>query len=169
MRRQRGIQAALALTLVATGWIALQPEDEAIPAAVLDRPSPRAAQPPPRAVAALVSARPALTWPEPSEQALVAWGPPPLPPAPPPLEPAAVPPPAMAAAPRAPAFPYALIGRFTDEHGPQLLLVGPDKTVSVRVADVLDGQWRIDAVQPDGVSMTWLPGSVRQTLTYRPS
>ena len=70
--------------------------------------------------------------------------------------------------PTAPAFGYALIGRL-DDGQPRALLTGPLRSFDVRVGDVLDGQWRIDAVTADGLMVTWLPTDKRQRIGFKSS
>ena len=69
---------------------------------------------------------------------------------------------------RAPAFPYTLIGQL-DDGRPQALLTGPLRSLAVAAGEVIDGQWRVDAVQAQGITLTWLPGGQRQTLGFKPS
>ena len=33
--------------------------------------------------------------------------------------------------------------------------------------DVLDGQWRVEQVSDAGVRLTWLPGSLPQTIVFK--
>jgi hypothetical protein len=40
------------------------------------------------------------------------------------------------------------------------LLTGPNRSVSVRAGDTLDGQWRVDQVSASGVRLTWLPAQL---------
>ncbi len=77
-------------------------------------------------------------------------------------------PPAEPEAPRAPPFPYTLIGQL-DDGRPQALLTGPLRSLAVGAGEVVDGQWRIDAVQAQSITLTWLPGGQRQTLGFKPS
>lgn len=105
-----------------------------------------------------------LQWSETPKAALAAWGPP-APPPPPPakLEPMGP------VIPQAPAFPYTLIGRMEEAGVSRALLLGPVRTIDARAGDLIDGQWRVDAVLPEGVQLTWMPGGQRQTLNYRPT
>ena len=109
-------------------------------------------------------------WPATGTAAAQSWGVPPPPP--PPLRVAAVAMPKAALAepevPRAPAFPYTLIGQL-DDGRPQALLTGPLRSLAVAAGEVIDGQWRVDAVQAQGITLTWLPGGQRQTLGFKPS
>ncbi len=106
-------------------------------------------------------------WPAVVEGTLMAWEPAP---------PAAMPAPVAAttaaqaapAPPTAPPFPYTLVGRFEDDSGPHALLSNAVRTISARTGDVIDGQWHVDATPPGSVELTWMPGSLRQTVIYRP-
>jgi hypothetical protein len=182
VRRQR-LAIAGAITLAATVWALLQSDDPA-PASAPGRervgpaPGPAGALPTRAANASSASiaaaSAPLRTWPEPpraerravwqagTAQGLAAWSAPPPPPPPP------APPPPVAAAPappQAPPFPYTLIGRM-DDGEPRALMSGPLRSFGAKAADVIDGQWRVDAIQPQGVTLTWLPGSVKKTLAF---
>lgn len=187
VRRQR-LAIAGAITVAATVWTMLQPDDVATVAATSREragTSPRTAGTSPargaKSSGAAISAAstPSRAWPEPPDpgrrtvwqagiaQGVAAWNPPPPPP--PPLPTA--PPPAAAAAPappQAPPFPYTLIGRL-DDGEPRALLSGPLRSFGVKAAEVIDGQWRVDAVQPQGVTLTWLPGGVKKTIAFGPT
>jgi hypothetical protein len=171
---------ALLATLAITAWVAAQPDVEPVPAATpraasADRSSSRApagasAQPSAQVLSLPVTARALVAWSDPPEVALLSWGPPPAPPPPSePVKPVQRPVAAARVVPTAPAFPYALIGRFDDGHGPQALLVSPLRTVNAKANDVIDGQWRVDQVLPNSMTLTWLPGNLQQTLNDRPS
>jgi hypothetical protein len=105
--------------------------------------------------------RSAHAWAPPDAPALAAWGPPPAappPPAPPEPEP-----------PQAPPFPYTLIGRVVNGDQVHALLTGATRTLGVKRGEVIEGQWRVDDIHADGVTLTWLPGGLRQRLGYRPT
>lgn len=193
MNRRSRLMAALALTLLLVGWVALNddpsahdgeatPRRAASSARVADGTPPSATArrartatederasvaPWPRSPADAV--RPA--WPPAAASALFAWDSSPQ--AAPAL--ASAPPPAPSApdepppAPQAPPLPYTLIGRLDDGGQVMALLAGPTRTLSARTGDVLDGQWRVDSIQPNAVTLTWLPANVIQILAYRPS
>ena len=193
-RRHQMLGAVLAATVAATAWLALQPDDDtalarpaplarnpatAAPNAALSTPPPR---PAPRrdiagasatadtAVVADASITPRAAWPAAGTAAAESWGLPPPPPPPPRVAAAPAPkaPPAEPEAPRAPAFPYTLIGQL-DDGRPQALLTGPLRSLAVGAGEVVDGQWRIDAIQAQSITLTWLPGGQRQTLGFKPS
>jgi hypothetical protein len=162
---------ALLATLSLTAVLALQPDDDAATAVPVRRTANAA---PPaaktarttteRAWPAPPSASGTLQWLELPRPALAAWGPPAAPPASP-VNAA----PAGPVIPQAPAFPYTLIGRLEEAGVSRALLAGPVRTIDARAGDLIDGQWRVDAVLPDGVQLTWMPGGQRQTLNYRPT
>lgn len=98
-------------------------------------------------------------WPALSDAARRAWLPPPPPPPPP------APPPAAPGPPPTPAFPYQWIGQIEDEHGPQLFLAGPHRTLAVRVGEEIDRRWRVDSAASGRLQLTWLAtGAVVQVV-----
>ena len=116
-----------------------------------------------------------------------------LPPPPPP--PKNLPPPP----PQAPPFPYQLVGRWQEDEpaaapqgafsvssastvaspgsaasavaaGVQMAVVaGPLTTWVVKPGDVIQGQWRVDAIDGSQMRVTYLPLSQSQTVGMRPS
>ena len=109
-------------------------------------------------------------WPAVAPSALAAWQPPSPPP--PPSAPApvvAAAPPAAPAPPPAPPFPYTLIGRVEEGGQVQVLLSSPLRTISARLNELVDGQWRLESIQPGGVVFVWVFGGQRQTVNYRSS
>ena len=177
---RRALYAALSLSLCATAWLAFQPDDADTRTAPLARQSPTRPEPVVASPGAGRSPRAAVPWPAPPQArdaapwpigggALAGWSaPPPPPPAPPPVVSRAVVE-ATPAAPSAPAFPYQLIGRLEGDGPATALLNGPLRTLSVKAQDTIDGQWRVEAVLPTGVSLLWLPGGQKQTVSFRPS
>lgn len=171
----RWLGSALAATLVATAWLAWQDDGSEVIAPATRgrsvegrafrtanaRPSPRASVAP---------------WPEPISPRrppptsidATAWGAPAVP--------AEVPPTvaqrrsaAPAAAERvAPTFAYTLIGKL-DDGQQRALLTGPRRSLAVKVGDIVDEEWRVDAVRPDGVMLTWLPGNSQQQIGFKAS
>lgn len=179
-RRRQRLMWAAAVTLAATAWAAMQPDESPAPAS---RPRANAEPGPARAprggatvTATALPSTPTPTWPDapsadrrqPWRAALApgvaAWSGPPAPPPPP--APARVV--ATTAPAQAPAFPYTLIGRL-DDGEPLALLSGPLRSFGVKAADVIDGEWRVDSVQARGLTLTWLPGGVKKTLALGPS
>jgi hypothetical protein len=170
--RQLVLGGALIATLAATAWVATRPEDEVpVAAAPVRRPAAVGSAPVvagASASAPQVGARPA--WAEVKPEQLAAWQPPPPPPpppAPPPAAPAPPPPPV------APPAPYQMIGRVVEGEGAKAvevaLLTGPNKALSARPGEVIDGQWRVEQVTASGVRLTWLPGQLPQNIVFRPA
>lgn len=166
---------ALLATLSSAAWLALQ-DDENGGIELAQSSRGDGVTPPPAGRAAAVAApawpraaavRGSEPWPFDTAQA-PSWvpRPPPPPPAPPPAAPV---PPAIVPPPQAPPFPYTLIGRIEDGGIVHALLGGPDRTLGVKVQDIVDGQWRVDTIGAGSLSLTWLPGGQQKTLSFRPS
>lgn len=82
------------------------------------------------------------------------WTPPPPPPqAPPP------PPP-----PQAPPLPFTYIGKAASDGAWEVFLARGDKTYVVRAQAVIDGVYRVDAVAPPMLKLTYLPLNQSQQL-----
>lgn len=47
------------------------------------------------------------------------------------------------------------------------MLTGPNKAVSAKRGDVIDGQWRVEQVSDKGVRLTWLPGQLPQNIVFK--
>jgi len=98
-------------------------------------------------------------------QARAAWGEAPpvaaAPAPPPPADPVDEPPPA----PAAPPFPYQFVGRLTDGAARAVLDSARRSTV-VGAGDVVDGQWRVDAVEAGGLRLTYLPLGLAQFIPF---
>jgi hypothetical protein len=69
------------------------------------------------------------------------------------------------AAPQPPEFPYTLIGRLDDGQA-RALFTNRTRSFGAKAADVIDGVWRVDAVDEDAVTLTWLPGGISRTLAF---
>ena len=71
----------------------------------------------------------------------------------------------------APPLPYQMIGRLVEGEGAAAvelaLLNGPHRALSVRRGDVIDGQWRVEQVSSQGLSLVWLPGGLPQNLVFK--
>ncbi|MCV2370560.1 hypothetical protein [Roseateles oligotrophus] len=178
-QRRLALGVALALTLAATLWSALSPDGEeslAKPVAGERRAAtPSSALPAAARATAPSTAEPLVptnwaavereAWAVPAAGYFAAWAPPPPPPAPKQVAAAPAPPPV----PVAPAFPYQLIGRLVEGDQAQALLAGPVRSLAVKAGDVIDGQWRVDHVTERGLSLTWLPAKLNQTISFKPS
>ena len=190
--RQKGLALVATLTLAATAWVALQPDEANEPAPT---PNLQAANTTPRNAsssrgrddrAASAPAARSLSWPDSNQlatrspwraalpQGVAAWSgpPPPVPRPAAPVAPVAPLAPASAVAtatlPPVPTFAYKLIGRL-DDGIPQALLSGTSRSFGVKAGDVIDGQWRVDSVEAQSVTVTWLRTGARKTLSFASS
>ncbi|GGE67525.1 hypothetical protein [Massilia psychrophila] len=85
------------------------------------------------------------------------WTPPP--PKPPPPSPPPPPPP-----PSAPPLPFTFLGKAVSNGQWEVFLARGSETLIVRDKMVLDGVYRIDAIAPPGMTMTYLPLNQVQQL-----
>lgn len=85
------------------------------------------------------------------------WTPPPPPP--PPASAAPPPPP-----PSAPPLPFTYIGKSLQEGRWEIYLARGDRTYLVREAAVIDGAYRVDAIRPPVLTLTYLPLNQVQQL-----
>ena len=165
--RQLALFGALGLSLAATAWVS---RDDSAAEAVAATP---------RRTVAATTAQPAdwpgpaasarAEWPALDAQARAAWGeaaPVAAAPAPPPAvaAPANEPPPP----PSAPPFPYQLVGRLTDGAS-RAVLNNAQRSAVVGVGEVVDGQWRVESVEPAGMRLTYLPLGLSQFVPFAPS
>ena len=84
------------------------------------------------------------------------WNPPPPPPAP--VQ--DLPPPA----PVAPPLPFTVIGKAAAAAGLEVYLVRGDKTLIVKTGDIVDGVYRVDAIAPPVMTLTYLPLNQMQQM-----
>ena len=74
----------------------------------------------------------------------------------------------VAPPPPVPAFPYQLIGHL-DDGVPQALLSDTSRSFGVKAGDAIDDQWRVDSVEAQGITVTWLRTGARKTLSFASS
>lgn len=86
------------------------------------------------------------------------------PPAPPVVAAARPAPPPPPPPPSAPPLPFRYLGRMQEGGVVTVFLAKGDEAVSARVGDTLDGAWRLDAVGPSAISITYLPLNLPQPL-----
>jgi hypothetical protein len=84
------------------------------------------------------------------------WNPPPPPPS---TQQAAPPPP-----PSAPPLPFTFVGKAASEGQWEVFLARADKTYIVRTNMVIDGTYRVDAIAPPTLTLTYLPLNQVQQL-----
>ncbi|MCV2367311.1 hypothetical protein [Roseateles oligotrophus] len=176
--RGRLLMAGLALSLAATAWVASRDEEgEAFSAAPQNPTRPGAVKPasPTAWPEALLAApnQDGPAWPDPAAIARQSWG----------LaagtapEVATVSPAAKvvaakadseaeAAPPAAPPLAYQLVGRMDEAGRPRIVLSNAQRTLVLGVGELIDQQWRIDAIGPAGAQLTWLAGGQKQNLAF---
>lgn len=120
---------------------AVAPKQEAAPVVMIMRLEPRASAMMPPNDADMVFGRKDWTPP-----------PPPPPPAPPPP------------APTAPPLPYSYVGKAQEKGAWEVFLARGNETLIVRNQMVLDGVYRIDAIAPPTLKITYLPLNQVQQL-----
>ena len=89
------------------------------------------------------------------------WNPPP--PTPPPQVKRRAPPPP---APVAPPFPYTIAGSLTDSSGVTLVFTNQRQDFVVRVGEILERTYRVDAVDERSVRLTYLPMGLTQRVPF---
>jgi hypothetical protein len=67
-------------------------------------------------------------------------------------------------APTAPPLPFVYMGKILNDGNRAVFLTRNDKPYIARAGDVLDGTYRVDAIQPPTLELTYLPLSQKQTL-----
>lgn len=66
--------------------------------------------------------------------------------------------------PMAPPLPYTYMGKVVDQGQLSVFLTRNGKPYVARPGDVLDGQYRVDAINPPVLELTYLPLEQKQTL-----
>lgn len=166
--RQIALFAALAASLAATAWVANNDEAQIVAPArsrsVAAAVQPGEAQDWPGPASAARAA-----WPEAAAEARRAWGDT----APPALAVASQTAPASTtqaeaeADDAAPPFPYELVGRMTDSR-PRVVLNGAQRSLVLGAGEVVDGQWRIEAIEAGGLRLKRLPDGPSQFIAFPP-
>lgn len=73
-------------------------------------------------------------------------------------------PPPQDTAPVAPPLPFTFGGRYVEAGRTMAFLLEGERVHSVRVGDTIKGAYRIDAIEPAAVQLTYLPLNIRQSL-----
>jgi hypothetical protein len=175
------LRLALLLTLAASGALALWPEADAPvePVAAATRATASPANPasdarpaaPPAALptADTPASRRHAPWPELSAAGRAAWAAHATPTPPGPGGPSASAPPASArsvaavpapAVASAPPLPWQWVGVYDDGQAVQALLAGRLRSVSLTAGQILERDWRLDAIENGQLRWTWLPGAL---------
>lgn len=161
--RQIALFAALGISLAATAWVAGHDEPEVAAPAPRRSVMQQKATTPQDWPGAASTERAA--WPEADPQARRAWGEAPAPAAPVATAPPPDTEPEAHAAEAAPPFPYQLVGRMTDSR-PRAVLNGAQRSLVLGVGEVVDGQWRIEAIEAGGLRVKRLPDGPSQFIAF---
>lgn len=62
-------------------------------------------------------------------------------------------------------FAYQLVGRMTDTRT-RVILTNAQRSLVLGVGEVIDGQWRIDAIEPTGIRVSTVPGGSSQFIPF---
>jgi hypothetical protein len=87
------------------------------------------------------------------------WNPPP-----PPVRHKPLPP----AAPTAPPFPYTVAGSVADANGLMIVFNRQKQDFVLRIGDVLEQTYRVEAIDPQSVTVTYLPLGLTQVVPIQP-
>jgi len=68
--------------------------------------------------------------------------------------------------PQAPPLPFAYLGKLIDEAQTTVFLVRNDRNYVVRPGDTLDGTYRVESIEEDRLTLTYLPLDTQQTLSF---
>lgn len=66
----------------------------------------------------------------------------------------------------APRFPHDWVGRYLDPQ-PRAIIASTANTWVVKAGDVLDGQWRVDAIAERQMTLTYLPLDQTQSVAMK--
>ena len=84
---------------------------------------------------------------------------------PPPPPPQAKRAPAVPAPPPAPPpFPYAVVGSIVDTNGVMVMFTNQQQNLIVRIGEVFASNYRVDAVDPESVTLTYIPLGMTQRV-----
>lgn len=79
----------------------------------------------------------------------------------PPQKPSPPPPPP---APMAPPFPYSIAGRVVDANGTMIVFAHQNQNFAVRAGEVLEKTYRVESIDSQAVTVTYLPLGLTQRL-----
>ena len=75
-------------------------------------------------------------------------------------------PPPPPPAPVAPALPFTYLGRMVENDNTVLFLSKQDQSYSVKIAGIVDKNYRVESINDDQVVFTYLPLNIQQTLSF---
>jgi len=68
--------------------------------------------------------------------------------------------------PQAPPLPFTYFGKMVDDEKTTVFLARLDRNYVVRLGDTLDGTYRVEKIEEDGLALTYLPLGTQQTLPF---
>lgn len=72
--------------------------------------------------------------------------------------------PAPPVAPMAPPFPYTIAGSIVDANGMMIVFTNQQQNFALRVGEVLDKTYRVESIDPQSVTLTYLPLGLTQRV-----
>lgn len=69
------------------------------------------------------------------------------------------------APPTAPPLPFTFLGKLLEEGKITVFLTKQDRNYVIKAGDVIDGTYRVDAIQPSTLSLTYLPLDIKQSMS----
>jgi len=67
--------------------------------------------------------------------------------------------------PVAPPLPFRFVGRIEGREGPTILLARENESISVKVGEPIDGDYRLESANDSALTIVYLPLGERQTLS----
>jgi len=68
--------------------------------------------------------------------------------------------------PQAPPLPFTYLGKMVDGEETTVFLAASDRNYVARPGDTLDGRYRVEKIEEDGLALTYLPLGTKQVLPF---
>ncbi len=68
--------------------------------------------------------------------------------------------------PQAPPLPFTYLGKMVDGEQTTVFLAAADRNYVARSGDTLDGRYRVEKIEEDGLALTYLPLGAKQVLPF---
>lgn len=166
--KKRGwlLAGALALTLVAVGWVQVNDSPTVVvveePVKTSPSPSPERSRQQQNRAAGIqldkLQRQPVPMAEVENVFSAKSWYVPPPPPPPSSLRDAPPPP------PMAPPLPFTYVGKLVEEGKTTVFLATPDRNFMVKEGDVINGTYHVDQLKAPLMILTYLPLNIKQTL-----
>ena len=69
------------------------------------------------------------------------------------------------APPSAPPLPFTYLGKLLEDGKITVFLTKQDRNYVIKAGDVIDGTYRVDAIQPSMLNLTYLPLDIKQSMS----